>query len=118
MKNIVYFELNNWASGRDYPDDEPFIAWMSNDLNIKFKDEEWIKENKLCIVADLVDMSTNFCITTTKEWVEQNCPELLTKYREFLRGPDEDGCVYGRFGHKFLEYEEGNVGIKWYDLNL
>ena len=41
--DIVYFELNNWFSGRDYPNAEPFLSWMEDDLNQKFRDEEWIK---------------------------------------------------------------------------
>lgn len=111
MNEVVYFELNNWSAGRDYPNDEPFLSWMANDLKIKFRNEEWVKENNLCVVMDLVDMSQNFCITATKEWVEKNCPKLLTEYTEFLRFPDEDGEVQGRFGHWFLEYEEDNFGI-------
>jgi hypothetical protein len=84
---------------------------MQNDFKIKFKDKEWAEENKLCVATDFVDMSQNFCITATKKWVEENCPELLTRYREFLRTPDNDGEVYGRFGHCFLEYKEENFGV-------
>ena len=29
---IVYFELNNWFSGRDYPNEEPFTTWCDDDL--------------------------------------------------------------------------------------
>ena len=89
---------------------------MRNDLKIKFRDEEWVKQNKLCVVMDFVDMSQNFCITATKEWVENNCPNLLTKYIQFLRTPDEYGDVEGRFGHQFLEYDEDNFGITEVDL--
>lgn len=118
MNEIIYFELNNWFSGRDYPADEPYRSWMKDDLNISFNDKEWVKENKLCVVRDMVDMSQNFCITATKEWVEENCPSLLTEYTEFLRYPDEDGYVEGRFGHEFLEYTEENIGITEVDLGL
>ena len=113
MPEIVYFELNNWSCGHDYPDAEPFVSWMWDDLNIKFNDEQWVKDNKLCVVFDFVDMSCNFCITTTKEWVKENCPELLTKYTNFLRFPDKYGDVYSRFGHEFLPYKEENIGIKF-----
>lgn len=113
---VVYFELNNWMRGKHYPNDEPFISWIGNDLSIRFNNEEWVKDNKLCIVKSTIDMSQNFCITATKEWVEHNCSKLLTEYREFLRFPDEDGYVYGRFGNEFLEYEEENIGItEYYD---
>lgn len=115
---IIYFELNDWSSGRDYPDAEPFLSWMQcneeNKYYIQFRDESWIKENKLVVVESLVDMSMNFCITTTKEWVEQNCPELLSTYKGFIRQPDEDDeAPYGRFGCPFLEYEKDNVGYHY-----
>lgn len=115
--DIVYFELNNWFAGRDYPNAEPFLSWLRNDFKIKFFDKDWLKENKLCVAFSHIDMSSNFCITAKKEWVEQNCPELLTKYREFLRFPEvyEDGdiedTVYGQFDTPFLEYTEENIGF-------
>lgn len=115
MKEIVYFELNNWFSGSDYPAAEPFLTWMKDNLNIPFDNKEWVKENKLCVVQSFVDMSSNYCITAPRDWVEANCPELLTKYTEFLREPDEDGYVYGRFGYEFLEYEEENIGITLFE---
>lgn len=109
---VIYFELNDWFCGRDYPDDEPFIEWMSDDnFYIKFRDKKWIEENKLVVVESIVDMSLNFCITATKEWVQSNCPKLLTEYTKFIRYAEEDDDVpYGRFGCPFLEYEEDNIG--------
>ena len=131
---IVYFELNNWFPGRDYPNAEPFNTWCSDDLNLYFSNENFVKENKLCVVKTLVDMSVNWCITAPKDWVEKNCPKLLSNestsntfitsgpngkttserifpYSQFLRFPDEDGYVYGQFGTKFKEYNEENIGI-------
>lgn len=111
---VVYFELNNWCPGEHFPLEEPFISWMTSLLPI-FRNEEWVKENKLCVVASIIDMSQNFCITATKEWVEQNCPSLLTnpENEKFLMHPDKYGDVEGKFGPYFLEYEEDNIGIKW-----
>ena len=112
--DIVYFELNNWFAGCDYPDAEPFLSWMKDDLNQKFRDEEWIKENKLVVVESLVDMSMNFCVTATKEWVENNCPELLYTYENFVRKPEDGEDVpYGRFECPFLEYNEENIGYHY-----
>jgi hypothetical protein len=111
MNDIVYFELNNWYAGTDYPNEEPFITWMGNDCNLMFQNEEWVKQNKLCVAEDIVDMSVNFCITATKEWVLENCPKLLTDYKEFLRFPNEDEIVESRFGFVFLDYSEDNFGI-------
>jgi hypothetical protein len=117
MSDIVYFELNNWMPSEDYPDEEPFISWVGNNRNnsTTFYDKIWVKQNKLCIVADFIDMSVNFCVTATKEWVLENCPKLLTDYKDFLRYPNEDGLVEGRFETRFLEYSEENFGIIFRD---
>lgn len=112
-QQAVYFELNNWTPGEDYPAEEPFLTWIGNDLNIYFGNENWVKENRLCVVHSKVDMSENFCITATKEWVEANCPRLLTKYTRFLRYPNEDGYVLGQFDNEFLKYSEENIGIEY-----
>lgn len=139
MSDIVYFELNNWFQGRDYPAEEPFITWVNKHT---FSNEEWCKENKLCVLAGNFDMSSNWCIAATKEWVLANCPRLLedhhfdcvtvvTKwnpekgamdeevvrhdhcYAEFLRQPDKYGQVEGQFGWVFPEYCEENFGVKF-----
>ncbi len=47
MQNIIYFELNNCFCGEHYPDDQPFFDCMSNDLQLAFDNENWLKENKL-----------------------------------------------------------------------
>ena len=114
--DIVYFELNNWFCGRDYPKAEPFISWLRDDLHQTLTDDKWAKENKLCIVAYSYDMSLNYLVTATKEWVMQNCPDLLSdkgydvtfrwgndivgwedyvehySFTRFLRFPDPDDC--------------------------
>ena len=142
---LVHFELNNWFSGRDYPPEEPFTSWVSHHA---FSDDAWCKNNKLVVLSGNIDMSTNWCITTTRDWVEENCPELLhdksytyktirrhydtTRPRtplvttevlhdgsmsQFIRYPEEDGDVYGRFGWHFPEYCEENYGVHFYEEN-
>ena len=128
--DVVYFELNNWFTGRDYPNAEPFITWMNDN---KFSNNSWLKENKLVCVKSYVDMSLNFCITASRDWVEKNCPKLISEdfetyviithhwkdgkeideknnytkyYKEFLRPDGEDA----HFGY-FLEYNEENFGL-------
>lgn len=117
MKNndmYVFFELNNWIQGVHYPDEHPFDKWLEDDCNIYFNDEEWVKNNKLCVVVNIIDMSLNFCVTATKEWVLENCPRLLTVHRKFLRFQEEgEDAIYGDFNDKFLEYDEKNIGIHW-----
>ena len=70
-------------------------------------------ENNLIIVESFVDMSLNYCITTTKEWVRLNCPELLSKYPQFIRCEDDNDLPVGRFGCPFLEYDKNNVGCHY-----
>ncbi len=114
--DVVYFELNNWMPGEHYPNEEPFLTWLKNDFDLYFLNHDWVEKNELCVVASHVDMSVNFCITAKREWVEENCPRLLTEYTQFLRKPDEDdedGIVYGQFGHEFLPYEECYIGISF-----
>lgn len=145
MEELVYFELDNWFPGRDYPNAEPFTSWMGDDSHLKFADEQWCKENRLCVLAGFIDMSVCFCITATHSWIEQNCPKLLTdeecgnssiityfdkeqntviqkevyessKYSKFICTPEKKGEVYGRLsGWTFLEYCEENFGIHWYE---
>ena len=140
MEDIVYFELNNWFVGEDYPDAEPFLSWLRDDTNQTFRNEEWVKENKLCVVFTPIDMSQNYCITATKDWVLENCPDLLSdkeydtrfitygrdgnkehtehySFKQFLRHPDKHGDVYSKFGMEFLPYEEENFGIICVDLD-
>ena len=113
MEDIIYFELNNWFEGSDYPDNDRFRKWMGNDLHLFFGDEDWVKENKLCVVETYIDMSVNFCVTATKKWVDDNCPELLSEYSKFLRVPDDEGDVCGRFGTIFLDYCDENIGVTY-----
>jgi hypothetical protein len=138
-KEIIYFSVNNWFEGRDYPPTENFNKWLSNDLNQKFRDDKWAKENKLCIYCGCIDMSQNYTIAAPRSWVEANCPELLTddeytyeeyvcsvkgttitthtkKYSDFVDYPDEDGHVEDkRFGWPYPEYCEEKFGVWWYD---
>ena len=133
---VVYFELNNWFPGRDYPDAEPFVTWCGNDFNLCFNDVDFVIKNKLCVVRQRIDMSVNWCVTEPKSFVLENCPKLLSdetystlfvrsgkdgekkyveefSYNQFLRCPDDDGDVYGKFNTLFLPWSEENIGITY-----
>lgn len=135
MSDVVYISVNNWFCGRDYPDTPNFRKWLGNDLKLAFDNNDWVKENKLCVNAGNIDMSSNYTITAPKEWVEQNCPELLTddeysydlissvngretykkKFSDFVFHPNEDGDVEDKYGWPFLEYCEENIGVHYYE---
>lgn len=142
---VYYFSVNNWFSASDYPEDPRFEKWvgMARDENGDFiekgtfYDDEWVKANKLCVKYGALDMSTNFLVTAPREWILENCPELLSdkeyeyftlrgnekvrhtkKYASFMCYRDENGDLYDRFGWTFLEYKEENFGTHWYDEDL
>ena len=144
MEDIIYFELDNWFCGRDYPNAEPFIDWMGKDYGFCFGNDEWCKKNKLCVEIGPIDMSTCICISAPKSWVEANCPKLLTdeecgsnfiteytnekgervretkyescKYSRFVCKPNKYGEVRGRISDwPFREYKEENFGVHWND---
>jgi len=139
MKEIVYFEFNDWIAGKDFPNDEIFRKWI---IDNQFKDNEWCIENKLCVLCGAIDMSMNYCVAAPRTWVEKHCPKLLTdeeytyktvrihcddkgnekrtvkehtkKYSDFICKPDKDGCVYGYNDEwEFPEYKEENFGVTW-----
>lgn len=136
--DVIYFELNNWFRGRNYPPGEPFDSWIRTD---QLSDDDWCKENKICVRYGMIDMSDNYIVTATREWVEKNCPKLLTdesytyktiiyykgeniikehtkKYSDFLSYPNDPKYpdeVYSKLDSwPFLEYEEDNFGAHFY----
>jgi hypothetical protein len=138
MDDIVYFEINDWFRGRDYPPGEPFDSWMKFPSDLS--SDDWCKEQEICVVSGNVDMSRNWVITAKKSWVEKNCPQLLTddeyeyvirtlsrekeydttykkKYSDFVLHPNDFGSVYGRFDWPALNYEPNNFGSCWYDYD-
>ena len=138
--DIIYFSVNNWFSGRDYPDTPNFRKWLGDDLNQTFRNDEWCKENHLCVYYGCIDMSSNYTVSAPREWVEKNCPELLTndeysyvicsyykgketretiknKFSNFVYVPEEgDDMPYSdRFDMPFREYKEENFGCEYYE---
>lgn len=130
MDDVIYFSVNNWFKGRDYPKDYFISTCVESN---KFADDSWCKENSICVAYGYIDMSINFCVSATREWVELNCPKLLSddtytyvirsvdrdgqhdttytkQYSDFVYSPDEEGYVEDRFGWSFLEYCNENFG--------
>ena len=137
-EDIIYFSVNNWFSGGNYPDTPNFRKWLGKDSDQYFMKDEWAKENKLCIYAGYIDMSFNYTISAPREWVEANCPELLSdseytyetirygngkcerlehkrRYSDFVDHPDENGNLKDGFGWPYLEYKPENFGVHWYE---
>lgn len=128
MNDIIYISVNNWFCGRDYPPTENFKKWLGDDLRQMFRSNSWAKENKLCIYCGIIDMSQNYTISAPREWVEKNCPELLTnneytygsyrgKYSDFVYYPEEGETTpdCDKFDMPFREYCEENFGSEYYE---
>lgn len=141
MNDVVYFSVNNWFCGRDYPPTKTFIKWMGNDFNQYLANDEWCKENKLCVYFGNIDMSTNYTVTAPIEFVNKYCPELLTdeeytyntvvyngderiveehkkKYSDFVYHPDSDdenGLDVNDM--PFREYSEANFGSSYFETH-
>ena len=109
MEDIIYFSVNNWFCGRDYPPTENFKKWLGNDLNQTFRNDKWAKENKLCIYDGCIDMSQNYTIAAPRSWVEENCPELLTdeEYTYIVRVSDpKESVKQGKIVWKDIEHRK------------
>ena len=76
--DVIYFSINNWMCREHYRPNENFRKWLGDDLKQSFRSDTGCKENKLCVYYGTVDMSTNYTVSASREWVEKNCPELLT----------------------------------------
>ena len=127
MDEVIFFELNNWFAGSDYPDCGPFLTWMKDDLHIPFSNNGWCIQNKICVIFEMIDMSQNFKITATRSWIEENCPCILTnKYAKFICNLDvskyDTNCTeydeQFRYGYgPFLKYCESNFGSHFYEVD-
>lgn len=124
--DIIYFEVNNWFPGEDYPSCKPFFEWMA-DIGSPLRNNEWCRDQKICVVYEIIDMSQNFKVTATRAWVKETCPCILEdRYRRFiheLKGTyqDSDTEYFESHGHgvgPFLKYNEENFGVKEWDYDL
>ena len=67
VKDIIYFSVNNWDCGIHYPDTEIFRKWLGEDEDQYSMNDEWCKENKLCVYCGIIDMSFQlYCICTKR----------------------------------------------------
>ncbi len=104
IEDILYIELGNWFIGVDYPDSEPFRNWIRKN---RFKDTDWVKENKLVVAVYHIEMEAEqYCITAPRSFVEQKCPDLLGRYSSFLRK-----SPFGKWNLPFENYDSDNIGV-------
>lgn len=140
--DIIYFSVNNWFCGEDFPPTPNFYKWISGSNSDEcFRNGEWCKKNKLCVYWGYIDMSVNYTVAAPREWVEENCPELLTdgeftykiahyrgneniiedcikKYSDFVFNLEDGGMPDSdRNDMPFPEYCEDNFGSEYYNMH-
>ena len=91
---------------------------MGNDLNLTLRSDEFCKENKLCVYYGAVDMSCNFTVSASREWVEKNCPEIIGSKFEYKPSDGETEPDCDEVGNMpFREYCEWNFGAEYYETH-
>lgn len=117
MNNIIYFEIDDWCPGQNYPNCEPFLSWMSNETDgSPLRDEKWVKKNKICVKIFPIDMSIDFMITAPRSFIEKECPALLKKEnQEFIvtnsdNLKDTPDSGYVGSNEYFLPYTDEYIG--------
>ena len=114
-EEAVYFSVNDWDPGEDYPDTKNFRKWLSEDPGKYFGNKDWIKENKLCIVWEIIDMSCNYTVSAPLGWVKENCPEILGSKFQYFPDEGKEYPEHDIWFIPFLKYAEENIGAYYYD---
>ena len=113
QQEIIYFEINNWFCGRDYPPIEPFKTWVHTN---RFSNDAWCKENKLVVMTGPIDiiMHTNK-ETGKREDIEEKHTKKFSDFLCFPDEGDEPGEIHGHIADDWWcpEYCEANFGVTW-----
>ena len=85
--------------------------------------DKWCKKNKLCVYQGAIDMSCNYTVSAPREWVEKNCPELLTdkEYTYIIRsqcGDGKGGSIVKDEEHKRITVALPKAEIRYTDIDL
>ena len=113
--DVVYFSVNDWSIEKDYPNSENFQKWLVDEPDKYFQNKDWVKNNKLCMVWEVIDMSCNYTISAPLEWVKENCPEILGSGFQYFPGEGKTYPEYDLWSTPFLEYSEENIGAHYFD---
>ena len=115
MDKIVYFACNDWNPTPKEADNICYnylMSYSSVNKDIVYKTiedcEEWMKDNKICINVDIVDMSSSYYITAPLNVFEKYFKELLSYVKE-------EPYDFMFIGDKkfFLEHKEENIGFNF-----
>jgi len=120
MNDIVYFACNDWNPNPEEADnicynylgsykgcEEEEIVNKTND-----ESEKWVKDNRMCINWEIIDMSISYYITAPRKVFEIYFKELLP----FIKNEPYDFLWIGD-KKCFLEYKEENYGFHYFQEN-
>lgn len=120
MNDIVYFACNDW-----HPDPKESYNICYNYLGsyTSCKEEEivnktidesekWVKDNRMCVNWEIIDMSTSYYITAPRKVFETYFKELLP----FIKNEPYDFMWIGD-NKCFLEHKEENFGFHYFQGN-
>ena len=117
-EEIYYINLNEWDYN-GHPNSDPFHDWMDDTkLDTYLRNEQFAKDNKICVRWFIIDMSVQFCITAPKSFVDKLCPCLWEEEnKKFIKPasdfPDDEppeSWLYGEYGEYFLPYTDEYIG--------
>lgn len=109
---IVYFACNNWHPS---PKEADRLIYEHFEKDVEVKEsveyfENFIKENKLCVNMDVVDMSVSYYITAKRSFFEEKFPELIKYVKE-----EPYNFLWKNDKKLFLEYKEDNIGFDYFN---
>lgn len=118
MNKIVYFACNDWTPNPKESMNLCYNYLMSyspDNKDIVNKNleetEQWLKDNKICINCEVIDMSVSYYITAPLNVFEKYFKELLSYVKE-------EPYDFMFIGDKkfFLEHKEENIGFNFIDF--
>ena len=117
-KQLVYFTVDNWSPGVDYPRCDNFENLYREDLDaFAFIDNEYCKENKLAVYCTTLDMSIAFTVVAPIGWCVKNSPEIIGSYWDETAKPGKNNWKESIYGLPYPEYKEKNFKCKFIQYN-
>lgn len=126
-RDIVKFYINNWepdcpetCQGIDIFSKECFVTeyihiFGDSFYEFKFTDDDWCREQKICVLNDIADQSTDSFVVAPREWVEKNWPEIINSEWDYTNKPSPF-LSHPRLTNPediWLDYCEDNFGCDW-----
>lgn len=104
--DIIWFRACDWLVEEF---EEAGIDWFNSpEYKYCILDNQWCKDNELCVSLDIWDLAVVCFVAAKKEWVEKNYPKVIgSKCQltpEYFQHPGYGDCI-------FVEYTKENLGL-------